>query len=143
MTTYQCGFSGGMGGALYNDITKKGSRIVELRVWHATLIDAIQLVSETPDGTIVEFPKRGGGGGTRAVFSLKADEYITGIDGRYANMVDSLKIYTNKRESVRFGGAGGERDYRYKAPEGVEVVGFWGLSAELLDAIGVIFRNRP
>jgi hypothetical protein len=110
-------------------------RVRGVRFQHGTLIGRIQVLWETSDGTILDGPFHGGGGGSQAEFILDFDEYIIGIKGkRDTNYINSMIIVTNKRQSQRFGGSGGSIDYDISAPDGTStiskmVMGFVGSSA--------------
>ena len=71
--------------------------------------------------------------------SLDPDEYIIGIAGRFGDHIDSIRIYTNKKNSPVFGGNGGTDDFGYTAPHGQMIVGFLGRAGDNLDAIGVLY----
>jgi hypothetical protein len=71
--------------------------------------------------------------------TLDPDEYIVGISGRYGDHIDSLRIYTNKKNSPVLGGTGGSVDFGYTAPQGQMIVGFFGRAGDNLDAIGVLY----
>jgi hypothetical protein len=70
---------------------------------------------------------------------LDSDEYIIGIAGRYGDLIDSIRFYTNKRNSAVFGGSGGSADFGYTAPSGQRIVAFFGRAGDSLDAIGVMY----
>ncbi len=71
--------------------------------------------------------------------TLDPDEYILGIDGRYGDRVDSIRIYTNKRTSQVFGDKGGDATFSYTAPQGQMIAAFIGRAGNKLDAIGVMY----
>ena len=74
---------------------------------------------------------------------LDPDEYIIGIEGRYGDHIDALRVYTNKRNSPWFGGSGGKRTFGYTAPSGQMIVAFFGRAGDNLDAIGVMYAPCP
>lgn len=74
---------------------------------------------------------------------LDDDEYIIGIEGRYGDHIDALRVYTNKRNSQWFGGSGGNRTFGYTAPAGQMIVAFFGRAGDNLDAIGVMYAPCP
>ena len=126
------GYGGYFNDGVYNP-PPDGARIHAIRIAHGELIDRIGLQWMLTDGTIVEGPWHGGGGGTSELFVLDFDEYITEFKGRYGTYIDSLTIVTNKRESKKFGGDGGSHDYSITVPSGdaltsVSVVCFHGKS---------------
>lgn len=133
---------GGRGGSPFADQdTPLGARISEIRIRAAKMVDGIQVVYTLQDGRTLEGNQHGGRGGNQAVFRLDSDEYIVGISGRYGDVLDSISFITNKRTSPRFGGSGGERDYRIDLPSGNMAIGFCGRSGEYLDAIGLVYTR--
>jgi len=137
--TTQTDVQGGSGGTSFAEtMIQSGGRIVELHVYSADWIDAIQIWYEMPDGRIIFGQRYGGPNGKETVFRLDSNEYITGISGRYGDYLDSITVKTNKRTSPRFGGAGGKRDYRLDVAQGSQTVGFVGRSGQYIDAIGLI-----
>jgi hypothetical protein len=134
---------GGRGGAPFTDRdVPNGAQITEIRINSADVVDGIQLVYSLRDGRVIEGPHRGGSGGRLDVFRLDADEYITGIYGRYGDFIDSLVIVTNRRSSQSFGGRGGRADFRINIPSGMRAIGFSGRSAKYLDAIGLAYEQE-
>jgi len=135
------GVAGGDGGSPFSDPEPRSDmRLAEIRVYAGERVDAIQAVYES-NGRIVEGARHGGGGGRATVFRLDRDEYVTGVSGRHGNVIDSIRIHTNKRTSELFGGSGGERDFRLDAPAGNQVVGFTGRAGRYLDAIGLTYTT--
>ncbi len=132
--------AGGQGGNPFTDPQPAaGTRVTEVRIWSGEVIDAIQMVYASASGSTVLTIHHGGSGGRLSVFRLDADEYITGISGRYGDVIDSLRIHTNKKTSPLYGGSGGSRDYRLEVPSGAEALGFAGRSAERVDAVGLVY----
>jgi hypothetical protein len=129
---------GGSGGSAFSDSRiPLEARISAVHVWSGKYIDRIQLVYTLRDGRRIEGKIHGGSGGSRHVFNLDADEYITGISGRYGDYIDFLRIHTNKRTSPQFGGSGGGRNFNITVPSGNFAVGLIGRSGGYLDAIGL------
>ena len=141
-TADQTALAGGRGGSPFSDrdVSTQG-RILEVRVRSGDRIDAVQAVYATPDGRTFEGPWRGGRGGRVESFRLDAGEYITGISGRYGDHIDSLQIQTSRRTSQRFGGRGGDRDFRIDVPPGTQATGFAGRAGQYLDAIGLTYAR--
>ncbi|MEJ2111627.1 MAG: jacalin-like lectin [Acidobacteriota bacterium] len=112
-------------------------------IWSGDLIDRIQLIYTLRDGSIFEGKRYGGGGGRRQVFQLADNEYITGISGRHGEVIDSIKIHTNRRTSDTYGGRGGARNFNITIPNGKQAIGLTGRAGEYLDAIGLEYiRSR-
>jgi hypothetical protein len=138
----QTAIAGGRGGSAFSDRdVPAGARIAEVNVRAGERIDAVQVIYTLPDGRSQEGARHGGMGGNAYVFRLDSDEYITGLSGRYGEMIDSLRIHTNKRVSQPFGGSGGNRDFRVDVPAGNRAVGFAGRSGKLLDAVGLTYTR--
>ena len=137
------GYSGGGGGIEFKDyVIPQNSTVKEVIIRSGEYVDAIGIVHRTAEGTSYPLDMHGGGGGVRKEFRLEPNEYITEINGRYGEIVDSIQIHTNRKVSPKYGGSGGNKEYRYIAPEGTEVVGFYGRSGTYLDAIGIVFRQH-
>jgi hypothetical protein len=141
--------AGGDGGSPFTDPEPRSdTRLAEVRVYAGDHVDVIQAVYVDGNGRLVEGARHGGGGGRVTVFRLDPDEYVTGLSGRHGDVIDSLRIHTNRRTSELFGGSGGERDFRIDVPSGRQAVGFTGRAGRYLDAIGLThgtitdFRRR-
>lgn len=146
----QVGFTnsaGGSGGSAFSDSEIPfRSRISEIRIRCGAFIDSIQAIYTLQEGTLFEGPVHGGSGGRSFVFRLDQDEYVTGISGRYGSNIDSIVIITNKRTSQKFGGNGGDRNFKIDVPSNSQAVGFIGRSGEYLDALGLAYsslQNSP
>jgi hypothetical protein len=132
--------AGGGGGNEFADYNLPGgSRIAEIRIRSGQRIDSLQIVYRLPNGRLQDGPRRGGDGGNLFVIRFEADEYLTGISGRAGQTVDSLRIITNKRTSLTFGGRGGDRDFNIGLPRGAQAIGFAGRAGAMLDAIGLTY----
>jgi hypothetical protein len=141
----RCGPSGSYGGTEFgDDYLPPRSKVIEVRVRAATVIDSIQIIHETAGGERHPMEVHGGSGGAEQVFLLDRDEYITGIRGKCGALVDSLQVLTNNagHPSDMYGAEGGGLEYEYHAPPGYEIVGFFGRAEDKIDAIGVIMRRR-
>ena len=140
---YRFGPSGGVGGQVFTDDPKipSASRVIEVQIWAGSTIEGIRMIHETADGAKRELDWHGGGCGQPRVFTLRSNEYITGISGRCGSLVDSLRIHTQTRQSPEYGRSGGQ-EYHYQAPPDTEIVGFYGRSSSIVEAIGVILRRR-
>ncbi len=131
---------GGRGGDEFTDFSPPaGSRVVEVRIYAGDTIDSLQMIYSLPDGRTTAGSKHGGRGGNPNTFRLDADEYITGISGRFGNTVDSLRFHTNRRTSPNYGGRGGSQDYRAEVPSGYQAMGFKGRAGNTIDAIGLVY----
>lgn len=120
-----------------------------MHVRHGDYVDGISLAWIQPDGTFVEGPHHGGGGGTEDSFTLEPGETIQVIRGASGDLVDSLSFQTSLgRTYGPYGGRGGnpfevnfarEPNPIDRSP-GAAVIhpltGIFGRSGDLLDAIG-------
>ena len=139
MASFECGPSGGGGGAWFGDpVPADGVRVSQILVWHGDYIDGIQL--QYSDGTTT--PIHGGSGGSLATFSLGPEDFISTVSGRYGDYVDSLTISTNVEMFPQLGGNGGNRNYIYGAFVNLEIIGFIGASGSYVDALGIVARSR-
>jgi Jacalin-like lectin domain len=143
MSVSKCGYSGGTGGQEFSDdALPDSSKVIQVKIRSGELLDAIQIVHETNNGIRHPMPLHGGNGGEQQDFLLDEDEFITGVTGRFGNGVDSIQFITNKQRSSVFGGSGGSATYTYEAPQGTEVVGFFGRSGATIDALGIVLRAK-
>jgi hypothetical protein len=134
--------AGGSGGADFaDDAIAPSAKVREVHIRSGAYVDAIQIVHEVA-GVTNPMPIHGGNGGALHVFSLDPDEYIIGIGGRWGKYVDSIYIQTNKQTSPLYGRNNTENTYYFQAPEGSEIVGFFGRAGALVDAIGALARKR-
>lgn len=136
------GPSGGGGGGAFNDepVLQAGTRVARIVIRTGDLVDSVEITHIRPDDTLLTLPHHGGFGGGEQLLDLRAGERITQIDGRYGEFVDSINVRTNQGRVLSGGGGGGVDGYLYQAPTGFEIVGFFGRSGELMDAIGVVLR---
>ena len=137
-----CGPSGGGGGGPFNDesLLQAGTRVARVVIRTGALVDSVEITHARPNGSLVDLPHHGGFGGGEQRLDLNIGERITQIDGRYGQLVDSINIRTTQNRVLSGGGDGGVDGYVYQAPPGFEIVGFFGRSGELMDAIGVVLR---
>lgn len=63
------------------------------------------------------------------------------MSGKYGNRVDSIVIRTNQGNVLAKGGFGGPGEYKYTANAQFSIVGFKGRSGNVIDAIGVVYRQ--
>ncbi|OPX79017.1 MAG: Jacalin-like lectin domain protein [Methanosaeta sp. PtaB.Bin039] len=141
--TYRLGPSGGFGGSHFmDDPIPAGAHISKVVIHAGDYIDSIQLVYETADHAQIPLNRHGGTGGGVYEFVLGEGESIREIRGRCGDVVDSIQIATASTTSPAYGGPGGSREFVYQIPPGLELVGLWGQSGELLDALGIVLRPK-
>jgi predicted flap endonuclease-1-like 5' DNA nuclease len=144
MSETRIGVSGGEGGIPIKDyVIPAGARIREVQVTSGWFVDSIQVAYVDAGGSKQALPGFGGNGAEEHQFALEEDEYLVGISGRSAQYLDSIRFHTNRRVSPTYGGDGGDAEYSFLAPEGSEVVGFFGSADWYVDAIGIITRTLP
>jgi hypothetical protein len=121
---YSAQYGGGGGFAFTDGLANfpAGARVYQIKINHGTYIDRIQLVYQSPDGTLTDGPSHGGPGGSLTTITLDDDEYVTGINGKYGTYVDSMVVTTNKRITESFGGTGGTTAYSITIPAGTATV---------------------
>ena len=139
------GYAGGGGGSAFADGNiGTGTVVTSVLVRNGSYIDALQLVLQTSGGQTITSPQHGKDGGHLDVFPLSANEYLTSIEGRFGDYVDSMTLVTNTgRRSPAFGGGGGSKgSYVFQVPDGFEIIGFAGRAGDYIDQIGIAFRQR-
>eukprot|EP01018_Ginkgo_biloba_P014194 Gb_17748 [translate_table: standard] len=108
-------------------------------------IQSIQIVYalKSPSGAVlkVSAPRRGGDGDFTDKVQFKENEILTGISGYYGrsdqkhSVVQSLSFRTNLQD---YGPYGVEAETYFESPSSAgKIVGFFGRSGTLLDAIGI------
>ncbi|KAK1288099.1 hypothetical protein QJS10_CPB19g01169 [Acorus calamus] len=137
---------GGNGGDAFD--FSNSNAITEVIVRSGEAIDSL-MFKYYHDGIISWSPNLGGEGGSpNQVFALEyPNEFLTRIEGHYspfgnvAQLIRSLTFYTNMGN--KYGPYGVEEGTYFDIPtKGAEIVGFFGRSGGLLDAIGVYLRAR-
>ncbi|XP_072955904.1 protein GOS9-like [Typha angustifolia] len=132
---------GGDGGGPFD--MGAATRLANIRIRHGAAIDAIQIMYEV-DGKMKWSTQFGGNGGALTEISLKDGELLTSISGHYGSfgnitVIRSLSFSTNL--NTTYGPYGEQQGTTFSIPlqEG-KIVGFFGRSGALLDAIGVYLR---
>jgi hypothetical protein len=142
------GPSGGTGGNSGNTDSDEGFLEPGTRVARVVLsqdksheaVEGIQFTHVRQNGTLLDLPHHGGFGGAQQDFDLARNEHIIKISGTYENFVKSVTIETNNPTHQITVGYQVGAVYTYEAPPGFEIVGFYGRSGTLVDAIGVVVR---
>ncbi|KAK1267533.1 hypothetical protein QJS04_geneDACA019372 [Acorus gramineus] len=136
---------GGTGGDAFDH--KEATGVREIIVVYGAAIDSITLKYDY-NGTS-RTNKIGGNGGTitkKVIVLDYPDEFLTGIDGYYKThrkplVIVSLTFYSNKS---KYGPFGRQEGTFFSIPTlGAEIIGFFGRSGRLVDAIGVYLRTDP
>ena len=155
---YTSEYGGAGGDAFTDDLTMfpAGSRVYQIKVLAGDYIDMVQLVYQSPDGTITDGPahggQHGGEGGSVSTLTLDIDEYITNIHGGYGVFLSGTYVYsmiltTNKR-TVSYGGSGAgaitTTAYSIDVPAGTAtashlLMGFKGRAHRYIDKIGLAY----
>lgn len=139
MASVIAGPSGGVGGVPFDDDPPADGGILrELRVWSGISIEGLQIVMMI-DGVLIERPRVGSTTAGFASVMLDPDEVITEVYGHYGSYIEQLSIRTSRGRNRRFGGITSGREFAYFAPEGMQIIGFWGRAGRLIDALGVHF----
>jgi hypothetical protein len=112
---------------------------------HKCVIAIQVLYRNATTGQLTLGDQHGGVGGEQTIIALNAGEFVAEISGRSGQFLDSLTIRTSQgRHFGRFGGLGGGADYEFPDTGGrEEILGFFGRSGTLVDALGVHTRPRP
>jgi hypothetical protein len=129
--------TGGSGGILRKDPAEGVQKVIAVLVSAGVLIDMLQLIGRQKGGPVA-LVQHGGDGGHMTPFVLADNEYLTGISGKSSMYINSITFHTNMRESKRFGGGSGEREFSINANANEQIVGLWCRSDRYIDAIGAI-----
>ena len=133
--------SGGNGGSQFVVLAGPNERITEIAIRSGAYIDAIGITYRKGNKNFRR--TYGGNGGKKRVFKLKKGEVITEIGGKSGKYVDSIYIRTNKNRSMKWGGNGGSKKFKIKGTKKNPIIGIWGRSGALIDAIGVVRKSSP
>jgi hypothetical protein len=139
------GGSGGNSGDTDSDegFLQPGTRVARVVLSHDNshnAVEGIQFTHVRHDGTLLDLPHHGGFGGDQQDFDLVSNEHIVQISGTYDRFVNSITVATDIGHQLTVGNPVGAGAYTYQAPPGFEIVGFFGRSGTLVDAIGVVLR---
>jgi hypothetical protein len=125
---------------VYEIIAKEDCRIREIIVNAGDCIDALTVayagLKDHGYGTF----RMGGTGGQERFIQLGDGEYISRISGEYSYVVKNLEIKTSHNITYAFGTPGDVR-FQYTAPEGHQIIGFWGGVGSVVDRIGVAIKQ--
>lgn len=94
---------------------------------------------------IVSPPAGGTDGWLNAPFPLRVGEYFIGGGGSIGGYVAQLYLFTNMNQTYSFGPhPAGSTDFQFTVddPSTEEIIGFFGRSSGLIDAIGFVARKR-
>ena len=128
---------GGSGGNNFVDEVPRGAKVIGLQIRAGEWVDSIQVFLDT--GLLI---KHGGNGGIFHQINFADDEYITSVRGYYGgSWITRISIYTNKTVYGPYGN-GTKNYFIFAAQPGKQIVGFFGRSADFVNAIGVIIRPR-
>jgi hypothetical protein len=133
--------SGGPGGSPFVDMAVSKGRITAITVRSGKFIDSIQLTYQYGKKR-VNGSAHGGKGGKSGTLKLSAGEFITEFSGRSGKYVDSIYIKTNKNRSKKWGGSGGNNRFKFTGSKQSPILGIWGRSGALLDAIGIVRSSK-
>lgn len=133
--------SGGPGGSPFVDMAVSKGRITAITVRSGKFIDSIQLTYQYGSKRVIGLA-HGGKGGNSQTFKLRAGEFITEFSGRSGKYVDSIYIKTSKNRSKKWGGNGGGNTFKFTGSKQLPILGIWGRSGALLDAIGVVRSSK-
>ncbi|GGA97589.1 jacalin-like lectin [Puia dinghuensis] len=116
------------------------ARIRELIINSGESIDSITVSYVGANDVSYGSYKMGGNGGGEQIMQLQEGEFITHIFGEYSDVVKNFQIDTNLGQNIAFGTSGSVR-FEYNAPDGYEIIGFWGASGALIDRVGIVLRS--
>lgn len=132
---------GGNGGSPFQfEVRSTTMNVNKFLIRHGSNIDEIQLLLS--DGVRqVYSPAQGGGGGSPSEWQVPQGQYVSQIEYRSGDRVDSLTFITNKGVKSPYYGGGGGSYHLETFPEGYRIIGFYGRSGSRLDQIGFILAK--
>ncbi|OEL33989.1 Salt stress-induced protein, partial [Dichanthelium oligosanthes] len=139
-TLVKVGPWGGEGGSP-QDLDVLPERLTSMTIRSGDVIEAIKFTYVDTDGNTYTTDLWGGGSGSFTQIDFGDEEYVREISGTYGpydnvlNLITSLNIVTNIA-SFSFGNAQGNT-FSVPVENSGQIVGFYGRSGWLLDAIGV------
>lgn len=138
VTTKSRSYGGGGGGPFEWSKIHPTLTARRIHIRSGSEIDNLQI--QLSDGvTNLLSPQFGGqGGGDKGIWDVPKDEYITQVEYRAGDRIDSLTFITNKgNKSPRYGGNGGGY-FLETFPEGYRMIGLYGRDGGRLDNVGFI-----
>ncbi|CAD6343911.1 unnamed protein product [Miscanthus lutarioriparius] len=140
------GLWGGAGG-WDHDITAPPKRLLSLTITtrSGSAVESIQFTYTDKAGEKHTAGPWGGSGGTSQTIDLDDAEYVKEVSGTYSlygpyTVLTSFNLVTNNRTWGPWGTKNGTR-FCITAPANSSIVGFYGRSGSLIDAIGVYVRE--
>jgi hypothetical protein len=132
--------AGGTGGDPFTDDITNVARIKSITLRGGSMVDGISITYVLQDGSTVKKSYGGDGGTATPPLTLADDEYITKVTGRSGTCVDQITFHTSYARTISAGGTGGNAftiDPKVNRP----IIGIFGRSGSLIDAIGVFYRS--
>jgi hypothetical protein len=86
-------------------------------------------------------PAQGGEDGALTTWEVPDGQYITQVEYRQSNSVDSLTFITNTGEKSPYFGGGGGMYGLMTFPTGFRLIGFYGKSDDMIDQLGFILAR--
>ena len=141
--TRSAAFGGGGGSAWDDNVTSHSPTIVgiyKVDIRHGNQVDMLQVTYRLVDGSTYTAPAHGGTRGSLSSFTLASNERIVRVEGKTNNtLVDQVTFVTqNDVGAEKTYGPFGETGQTPFKVEG-HIVGFFGHSGNLLDALGVYY----
>ncbi|KAL6851968.1 hypothetical protein ACP4OV_020153 [Aristida adscensionis] len=131
---------GGSGGTDF-DVTKPPHRLVSVTIRSGDYIDALGFSYVDQAGDKHDIAPWGGSGGRPDTILLEPTEFVKELSGTTDNnLVSSLTFVTNVRTYGPFGKVVGT-PFSVPLPGNGSIVGFFGRTGALVDAIGVYVRG--
>ncbi|MBF3819672.1 hypothetical protein ISG09_31075 [Burkholderia pseudomallei] len=141
MTLVKIGLWGGNGGSA-QDISVPPKKLLGVTIYSSDAIRSIAFNYIGVDGQEYAIGPWGGGEGTSTEIKLGSSEHIKEISGTHgpvydlADIVTYLKIVTSANNTYEAGVPNG-KEFSIPLQDSGHVVGFFGRSGTLIDAIGI------
>lgn len=133
------------GGGHFRFVLNPNERFKRFAVRHGKRIDGFQFFVDRPGLQGRWYPLAGGTGGSEDSWIISTRECLVRVSGTYdvshkspRPRIFSLQFHLHNGVSSRLFGKNGKHNFVLSAPNGEEIVGFFGKEGAELDAIGIV-----
>ncbi len=141
---YELGSAGGTGGDPFEFTIPSGAKLLSVQANAGDKVDGLTFRYLLSNGTIESKHFGGDGGSLQPTAALSDNLRLTGISGRYGRVIDKIKFhFSDGTTSQDYGGGGGDNDFSFQVQKnGDQIIGFFGRSGRLIDALGVVCKGK-
>lgn len=113
-------------------------------VYHSEYINALKLLKDSNNTSSQDSPLLGkvDDESTAHVFPLEEGEYLVSVEICAGAWIDGMRLHTNRKSSIWFGGRGGSW-YHLKPTTGDRITGIFGTFGDFIGSLGIRVNQRP